>query len=85
MISHPLDAPSNLSDSVSSIMRLLISNRIIAAGAGVKERGKDQLLFGEINLCQNTAIFFLPSLTRQLPSATSAYHFRVLCTEDPMR
>lgn len=37
MISHPLDAPSNFSDSVSSIMRLLISNRIIAADAGVDE------------------------------------------------
>lgn len=40
MISHPLDAPSNFNVSVSSIMRLLISNRIIAADAGVEEKGE---------------------------------------------
>lgn len=58
MISHPLDAPSNFNDSVSSIMRLLISNRIIAADAGVEERGEWSVLAAGINLfVSNSAKF----------------------------
>lgn len=61
MISHPLDAPSNLSDSVSSMMRLLISNRIMAAGKGFKEReGINSYTAKLTALCQIQQFFFLP-------------------------
>lgn len=69
MISHPLDAPSNLSDSVSSMMRLLISNRIMAAGTGFKEReGNNSYSANLTALCQIQQ-FFLPPLTDQTASA----------------
>lgn len=87
MISHPLDAPSNLSDSVSSMMRLLISNRIIAAGKGYQKKGGNQLLIGEINRFMSNSAIFFPPLTDQTASAgaTSACHFRVFCAKDPMK
>lgn len=86
MISHPLEAPSNLSDSVSSMMRLLISNRIIAAGTGIKEReGINSYTAKLTTWCQIQQFF--PPLTNQSSSAgaTSACHFRVLCIKDPRR
>lgn len=57
MISHPLDAPSNFNDSVSSIIRLLISNRIIAAAAGVEERGECSVQAGSDRFVSNSAKF----------------------------
>lgn len=82
MISHPLDAPSNLSDSVSSIMRLLISNRIIAAGAGIKEREEIYSCWPKFTvLCQIQQ--FLSSL--HWPDRFRRGYFRVLCPKDPKR
>lgn len=85
MISHPLDAPSNLSVSVSSIMRLLISNRIIAADAGVEEKGGiSGVVWWGSPLCVKFCKFF-PALTDPTASveATSARNFRVFYSQGP--
>lgn len=86
MISHPLDAPSNFSDSVSSMIRLLISNRIMAADTGARKGGRSVLLGGINRFVSNSANFFSPLTDRTASvEATSACHFRVFYNQDPNR
>lgn len=71
MFSHPFDAPSNLSVSVSSIIRLLISKRIIAAAWECRSKqklSKEARRYNRPLTVTNFGIIFLPSLTAQLPS-----------------
>lgn len=80
---HPFDAPSNFSVSVSSMMRLLTSNRIIAAhgdeeGEGA-EKSSDLVAFS-VKFCS----FSLP-FTNDTVQATSARCFREQSLQDPVR
>ena len=74
-----MDAPSNFSDSVSSMIRLLISSRIIAARADV-EYG---LLWKNDRLWSENFVKFYDFSDSFPTFRASVFRFRIPAAQDP--